>query len=225
MGMLQNVQRWLSWHYWASGAGQKLWGALCDEADAVAEQLRAAMRCRLPSVAPADALPEIAWGQNLEPPDVLTLEQTRVYLADPWSKWRVAGTRQRILAECALLGLTSAAIVSWRDLATGGNPGAFGGDSSCWYLQIPQPNPFTPPPNWDAGPPPNFEQDGLDWDAEGLGLIVNLQRIIARWSPAASSCRYIEITLSDTTVVRVPVRWWWEYDATGSAPNYYNDGY
>jgi len=236
MGALDNIRGlngeggWLSDHYWAAGAGRVLWQGICDVADATSLRLREALRTRLPSLAPSDALGDIAYNANLDPPTRLTVAQQRAYLADPWSLWRKAGTRERIEAECANLGLL-VRVVSWRDLADGGEPQAFGGDTSCWYLLVEGTHPWKPPIRWDGGP--NWDQASVYWDVSNHdpALLAALRRVIAKWKPAASSCRYIEVWLkldlfgNPLEIVRFPVWEDWELDANGNARDYYNTGY
>lgn len=222
---LANLRSWLSWHYFLD-AGGALWEGIAVTADGLSDLLRQAVRVRLPARCPADALPEIAANYNLEPPAAaMSTQALRDYLADPWTLWRHAGTRGRILDELALLGLTSCTIVSWRNLADGGNPGAFGGDSSCWYLLINQPHPFLAGFTWDDGSS-TWDQADEYWDALGplQTLLQSILRVIAKWKPAASSCRFIELVLPGANA-RIPVREAWEYDAAGGAPDYYNTGY
>lgn len=229
-----NFRSLLSWHYYTE-AGEPLFetiGDLCDEA---VQRAREAMRCWFPSVAPSDALVHCADARNLDyPVSRMANIDVRGYLADPWGKWEHSGTRGRILEELALLGLTNALIVSWRDLADGGEPLAFGGDQSCWFLRIKKPHPWTPARRWDAATSIWDAQDHY-WDF-GPGhdpeLLLAVKRIIKKWKPAASSCRYIEIWLNAAVfppmpieIVRVPVWEDWEFDARGQAVSYYNGGY
>lgn len=225
-----NLTSWLSDHYWERGAGRPLWESVCEMVDEAAEQLRAAMRSRLPALAPEDALGEIAYSYNLDPPLRLRIDPLRRYLSDPWALWRKAGTRERILEEFGNLGLF-AEIVTWRDLADGGEPQAFGGDQSCWFLRVLRPNPWRGAILWDGGPA--WDQAGVTWDASNHDpqLAAAMLRVIAKWKPAASSCRYIEIVLRvdifnvPTEVARLPVYEDWELDANGDAKDYYNTGY
>jgi hypothetical protein len=236
VGALDNIRGangqggWLSWHYWESGGGAVLWRGVCDLADETSLRLREALRTRLPSLAPQDALGEIAFNANLDPPQTMPLELLRRYLADPWRLWRKAGTRARIIEECALRGL-SVDVVSWRDLANRGIPQAFGGDTSCWYLQVLAPHPWRAAIRWDGGPA--WDQARVFWDASNHdpALLADLRRIIAKWKPAASSCRYIEAWTrvdlfgNPVEIVRFPVYEDWELDRNGNAKDYYNGGY
>lgn len=236
MGALDNIRGrngqggWLSYHYWAEGAGAVLWQGVADLADAASLRTREALRTRLPSLAPDDALGDIAYNANLDPPTRLTVAQQRTYLADPWTLWSKAGTRERIASECANLGLT-VRVVSWRDLADAGEPQAFGGDSSCWYLLVEGTHPWKPPARWDGGPV--WDQTGLYWDVSNHdpALLAGLKRVIAKWKPAASSCRYIEVWLkldlfgNPVEIARFPAWEDWELDANGNARDYFNTGY
>lgn len=194
MSMLDNLRSWLSWHYWSEGGGAALFTGLGAAADDLAEQLRAALRQRFPSRAAVDALGEVAYDRNLQPSRRLSEQQLRAYLQDAWRLWRYAGTRGRLLEELALLGYT-ASIVSWRDLADAGYPDAFGRDSSCYFVVLQAPNRFTAAVAvWDGS---TDYGDGTLW---GLGSgtstdVLDLQRALTKWEPAAASCRFIAIGL------------------------------
>lgn len=222
MSSYENLCTWLTWHY-ARDAGDALLEGLGLVADELADYLRQALRSRLAPRAPLDALAEIAHTLNLSPPsDLMSEADLRAYLANPWILWAQAGTRERILAELTLLGLTSPQIVSWRDLADAGSPTAFGKDSSCWYLELGTGHPFTDAKAWDGG---DTWDGGLLWDAQDpQNLMPRIERVIAKWKPASSSCRYIQFTLPSGTVLRRPVWEWWEITG-GRGRNYYNDGY
>lgn len=225
---LANLRSWLSWHYWNSGGGAALIEGFAVTADTLSARFRDALRTRFPSVAPADALPEIAATYNLEPPaDLMTTAALRSYLADPWAKWAKAGTRGRIIEELALLGLTgltTASIVTWRNLADGGNPGAFGGDSSCWYLELGTTHPFVDAVAWDGGA---LWDAGERWDFDdptGQDLLPRIERVIRKWKPASSSCRFIRMTLPSGDVAVRPLFEDWEI-VNGVAAPYYSTGY
>jgi len=231
LGSWANVTTWLSDHYWERGAGRPYWETVCELVDEAGERLRGAWRSSLPRQAPADALGEIAYSYNLDPMSrALPEAALREYLSDPWSLWRKAGTRERIVAECSNLGLL-VDVVSWRDLADAGEPQAFGGDTSCWYLRVLGAHPWKPPVRWDGGA--TWDQQGVYWDVSNHdpALLAALRRVIAKWKPAASSCRYIEVWLkldlfgNPLEIVRFPVWEDWELDANGNARDYYNTGY
>lgn len=220
----------LSWHYFL-GTGLGVWAGVAGRIDDLVVRARTAVLSRQPRVAPADALPYIAENRNLDHPARFTVDQVRDYLASAWALWRKAGTRTRMLDELGNLGLNDCEIVSWRDLADAGQPQAFGGDFSCWFLRIKQPNPWRPVAKWDSGV--LWDQPQLWWDAgrHDPELWAAILRVIAKWKPAASSCRFVEIVLrvdifgNPTEVARAPIHEWWELDARGNAPNYYNEGY
>ena len=230
MSTWANLTQWLSDHYWSKGAGRAYWESVAEQADLLAERFREALRVRFPRVAPEDALGELAYARNLDGGG-LTAEQLRTYLRDPWALWRFAGTRKRILEDLALLGLSDCEIVTWRDLADQGIPQAFGGDTSCWFLRIKRPNPWTSAAKWDSGV--QWDQQGLFWDASNHDPILwaAIRRTVERWKPAASSCRFVEIVLrvdafgNALEVARAPIHEWWEYDGQGNAPDYYNGGF
>lgn len=237
MSSLANIRSWLSWHYWDAGAGAPLWDGICETADGVAQLAREALRCRFPSVAPPDALPEISFNQNLDPPaHKMTTAALRSYLADPWSKWKQAGTKPRIFEELALLGYPSCEIVSWRNLVdAGAPPTVFGGFTNFCYLVVKKPNPWAPAGLW--GPPPIG--DGALWGAAPFtwgstakwSEIEEIRRVLKKWKPAAASFRFIEAWLEvsifglPTSVVRWPVHEDWEFDSNGAAADFYNTGY
>lgn len=231
MSAIANIRQWLSWHY-LEEAGDPLWTSIGEMEDELSAWLRLALRTRFPSVAPGDALAEIAYNQNLEPP-VGAMggdAAVRAYLANPWLKWEKAGTRQRLLEELALLGYSSCDIISWSDLVAAGNPPTvFGGFSSFFYVIIRKPNPWLPPGKWG---------DGADWGGGSKwgstatwAEIQAIRRVIKKWKPAGSSCRFIEAWLQ-VSLFGFPVRWtrWpvnedWERSATGAYPNFYNYSY
>lgn len=230
MSSVDNIRSWLSWHYWSSGGGKKLWEGVCETADLLMDTLRLALQVRYPSMAPTDALPEIAHNQSLSPPSTLSAATLRKYLADPWSKYKKIGTRGRFLdsaalyGELALLGIEDAEIISWRNLADLGAATAFGGDTSCWYLKISQPSPFAAPAVWDGG---DLWDGGILWDVgDPQKVLPQVLALIAKWKPAASSCRFILIELPDGSWVSAPVYEHWELDGNGNATgHYYNENW
>jgi len=231
MSALANIREWLSWHY-LEQAGAPLWESIGEMADEASAWLRLALRTRFPSVAPSDALAEIAYNQNLEPP-VGAMggdDAVRAYLADPWSKWEKAGTRQRMLDELALLGYPNCEIVTWRDLVDRGQPPTvFGGFESFFYVIIKKPNPWTVPGKWGDGAKWG---GGSKWGSTATWAEIQaIRRVIQKWKPAATSCRFIEAWLV-VSLFGLPTRWtrwpvneWWERTPSGAYPNFYNYSY
>ena len=129
------------------------------------------------------------------------------------------------------IAAADAAAQARRDLADGGEPQAFGGDTSCWYLLIEGTHPWKPAIRWDGGAA--WDQAGVYWDVSNHdpALLAALKRVIQKWKPAASSCRYIEAWLrvdlfgNPLEIVRFPVWEDWELDASGNARDYFNTGY
>lgn len=226
----RTLRKFLSWHYLAQ-AGEPLWLGVGETVDTAAERLRLALRCRFPSLAPVDALPLISAAQNLDYPSAMAPEFARLRLADPWGLWELAGGRARLLSELGVFGLANCEVVSWRDLRNQGVVNPFGGDSSCWYLIVRQPHPWRPPVLWDGGA--LWDQAGITWDLSGHDPVFwgQILRVLAKWGPAAASCRFVEIWLkvdlfgNPTEVARIPVWEDWELDAAGNGRDYYNTGY
>lgn len=225
-----NLTQLLPWHFRA-GAGEPLFRGIAEVVDAAAERLRLAWRCRLVSQAPLDALGLLSDHRNLDYPSAMAAPQIRLRLADPWALWEQAGGRQRLLDELGVFGLAFCEVVSWRDLLNQGIPAAFGGDSSCWYLIVRQPHPWKPAALWDGGAA--WDQQGVTWDLSNFDPIFwgGILRVLAKWGPAAASCRFVEVWLkvdifgSPTEITRIPIYEDWELDANGDARNYYNTGY
>lgn len=213
-----------------AGAGEALWRGLGDPLDVLVLAAKDAVRARLPRLGPVEALPHLAANYDLDYPARLSVAEVRGYLADPWSKWRAAGTRRRLLEEIALLGYPQAQIVAYRDLVDAGQPPTvFGGISSFWYLVIKKPNPWQPPGKWGAD---GTWRGGAKWGSTATWQEIQaIRRVIAKWKPAASSCRFIEAWLQvslfglPTRIVRWPVHEDWEQSPGGGYPNFYNTSF
>ena len=225
-----NAKRLLPWHF-TNAAGELMWRGVGDLVDEAAARLRDAWRCRLTSQAPTDALPLLSDTRNLDYPAGLAVPLIRERLADPWTLWENAGSRQRLQEELATFGLL-ADVVSWRDLLNQGIPLAFGGDSSCFYLVARGPHRWKPARRWDAANT-NWDDPDLYWDLMNHDPVwwAQILKIIAKWKPATSSCRYVEVWLrvdlfgNPVELARLPVYEEWELDDQGNATDYYNGGY
>ena len=231
MSAIVNLREWLTWHYLQGTGGAPLWESIGEQADEAAAWLRQALRTHFPSTAPVDALDQLLFNRNLDPPaGSMGTDAVRTYLADPWSKWAKAGTRVRLQEELALLGYTSTQIVSYADLRSAGfPPSVFGGLTSFWYLIVKKPNPWQPPGKWGAD---GAWGGGAKWGSTATWQEIQaIRRVIAKWKPAASSCRFIEAWLQvslfglPTRIVRWPVHEDWEQSPGGGYPNFYNTSF
>ena len=82
MSAIDNLRSWLSWHYQDALGGKALWEGIGEFADDLSDLLRVALRSRFSSIAPADALPEIAFNQFVIPTSRLSERAMRDYLAE-----------------------------------------------------------------------------------------------------------------------------------------------
>lgn len=200
-------------------------GALAAQQDEIAARLAGAVLVRLASRCPDDALDDLGRTFNLERAPGESNASFRAYLRGAWTIWASAGTEARLRAELRRIW-PDAEIHTWRALADGGNPGAFGGDPSCFYVTATWASRF--PISWDDG---STYDGGSLWDL-GFPADVDRSRLgaarswLQKWKLCGKTCRYIELTLQSGRVVRVPTRERWEYGADGGATtDYYNTGY
>lgn len=134
----------------------------------------------------------------------------RAYLANRWTAYKLAGTREGLLLQLARFGITRVTIVRELDLRHAAIGGAFGGNTGYYFLVLDPPSPFS------AGNAPAYD-DGSTWDGGGVwgglptGFLDCLRRSIRRWEPSGESCRYI-VAGQDNTFAWDPVN----FTASGS---------
>lgn len=200
---------------------RQFWAGLGDCLDQLAQRARESAQAALLLLCGDDAVAAHGVNFRLERLKTEDAAAHRKVLAARHDHRRAQGSDEELITQIARLGIT-ASVVSWRDLADGGAPTAFGGDPSCWYLQVTV-HPFGDPAAWDGG---SAWDDGALWDySDPQGLMGEVERLIAAWKPAETTCRYIQFTLPSGVVMRRPVWDRWEIRPDGSAVNYYNDGY
>lgn len=151
-------------------------------------------------------------------------------------------TPGRLRKEIVALGYSTVRYRSYRHLVDddGQDPTkVFGGIfTSFFYIEIRPPFPFPWGVGGRWGPLP--VGDGAPWGNApflwGFGgaetwQFDELRRTIAKWKPAGSSCRFVEIQLHlnifgiPTEVRRIPVWEDWELDSNGAARDFYNNSF
>lgn len=134
---------------------------------------------------------------------------TRSILRRRWEIWEQSGSVAAIVDGLDRLGIKNAQVVSQLDLFLAGNVGAFGGVQGLFAVLLPFPNPFADPFLWRDG--------GIRWRADqrlwGLGggpesaqLLGDAIRVIRKFKPAPTSCRFLAIGLDNSFQWLVP-RW------------------
>ncbi len=232
MGVYEAIFREnLSGHYF-EGLGDLLWQGLGSAYDSLVSAGKFAVRQRFPFFSLPDALPCIAQNQGLDyPARFVGTGKDQLYLLDPWDKYANDATVNRMIVELQFLGYENVGVVTYRDLVDGmgQNPTTtFGGIASFWYLHIDVPSWFQDANLWDDG---HTWDDGSFWDLENPQLAMYLSeiwKVIDKWKPATTSCRYIEIVLPSGRVVTIPKWEWWEINysvSPPSAPEFYNETY
>lgn len=205
--------------------------AFSEKKDELVDRLAGSILARSSDRAPDDALEAVGGNFYLSRALHDTAATFRAYLRRPFTRWRKAATPQGMREELAHLGYASTEIISYRDLVDGGLPGTvFGGVGSFWFLRINKPNSWGPPGHWGDGS--RWGAAPYTWGSSATAQEIDeIRRVIAKWKPASTSCRFIEAVLevdmfgAATKVVRWPVREPWELDARGAAKDYYNTGY
>lgn len=185
------------------GGYEGVWNGLLRGLDARLEQLeRVAARGMLLECEDADLDGHLrntgdarAWSE--------TDDAVRAYLADRWTGYKLAGTREGLLRQLGRHGLPVVRIVRELDLRHAAIAGAFGGNIGYYFLVIEPPSPFTStlPPEWDGG---GDWDGGATWNGTLDGLIEALRVSIRRWEAAGESCRYI-IAGTDNTFAWDPM--------------------
>lgn len=228
-------ERRLSWHH-TVGNGKSFWQAIGDLFDGILASSKDAVRQRLLTKSTDEALPCIGQNFNLDYPARFTAAQARSYIGSPWTHWENAGSRPRMVAELEALGYKNPGVVTYRDLVDviGTDPTTtFGAMSSFFYVVLRPPFPFawTLPGKWGDGA--KWGEAPYLWGIGGAEVwqLDEVKRVIRKWKPAATSCRFIEIWLSvnifgvPTRVVHIPVHEDWEYATNGAAREFYNYSY
>lgn len=149
----------------------------------------------------------------------------------------------RLVEEIKWLGYENVTKLPYRYLVdvVGADPlTTFGGMSSFFYVLIKPPLVFPWIPGAKWGPPPvgsgilwGQQAPVKLWGMQGAEVwqIDEIRRVIAKWKPAASSCRFIEVWLTmdifggPLEVRRFPVHEDWERDSGGHARDFYNYSY
>jgi len=204
------------------------WG---DMLDTLAQRARDSARAALLDLCEDDALGAHAVASNLEPAKGETLAALRRYLQSRVARWLQSGTAPEMLIQLERLGYPRCEVVTWLDLALAGQPLAFGGISSFWYLIIRKPNPFGPPGKWGDGA--KWGQAPYLWGLSGATVadLDEIRRIVRKWGPAGGCCRFIELVLAQDIfgaplrTVRIPVYEDWQRQANGAYYDFYNHSF
>lgn len=208
--------------------GQTLLQGLVGAMDAEAERTRLSVRSTLLELAEDDALGAHGRQSRLERVRGESARSYRDWLRTRFLRYRGGGTAPELVAQLEHLGYPNASVVTWLDLALAGNPGAFGGKSSYFFVRIDPPHPFRRAARWDDG---TLWDGGALWDIQGSEAdIEDLRRTIQRWRPASMSCRFIDIIFTNVfglpiDTVRIPLWEEWEIGKNGGANDDYNTGY
>ena len=222
---------------WPRWARKPKWATflsvLSTTKDSLAHWLASTIYNRLSKKCAADALDLVGSNLLLERGEGrlrMSDAAWRAYQAQPFSRWATAGTNAGVVNQLAAYGIT-ATVVTWLDLANGGNPGAFGGTNTCFcYVQI-DGSPFNPPGNWGDSPDPpgSWDNAPYTWDSDATaGEVEFLRRIIRRWLHGVMSCRFIKVQLTDGSYITWPMWETWEINYAmnpPAAPEFYNQGY
>ena len=205
------------------------WG---DMLDTLAQRGRDSARAALLDLCEDDALGMHAVASYLERAKVETAAAFRAFLQTRFTRWARSGTDEEMLLQLARLGYPACEVVSWIDLALAGNPGAFGGYTSFWYLIIRKPNPWVPGEKWGARVAKYQDRKTMWGPAGGTPADLDeIRRIVRKWGPGGKSCRFIEIVLQQDLFgnplkkVRVPVYEPWQRQSNGAYFDLYNLNY
>lgn len=206
MAALEIFRETLSWHYLA-GAGEQFFQVLGQHYDQLHLAAKEALEARFPLRAHPEALPEIGANYNLDWPERFTTQQVRSYISDPWTIWDNAGSKGRMVEEIQRLGYPSVGITTYRDLVDSGLPPAttFGGISSFFFVTVGKPNPWDLPGTWGGGA--RWGSAPYTWGSTArVQEIDEIRRVIRKWKPAASSCRFILAVLR-VNIFGTPTHW------------------
>lgn len=216
--------RWAQRPRWAS-----FLGTLHQQMDDVVSRMKWSIGARLVEKAPDDALASIGGNCNLPQPRAMAAAAYRAHLRRPFERWYDSSTPAGLAREIAALGYPRVEIFSWRDLADLGNPGAFGGNASCFFVRIRQPHPWSLPGTWDGGAA--WDAAPFTWDSTAtLPEIEEIRETIRRHKPAHMTCRFIEVFLQEDVMgnpieyTRWPMHETWERAANGGFLDFYNGG-
>ena len=204
------------------------WG---DQLDQLAQRARDTARAALLDLCGDDALGAHGVNSGLERAKNETAAAFRAYLQTRFTRWWLSGTDEELVRQVQRLGYSRVFVKPWIELALAGNPGAFGGYTSFWYLQIAKPNPFTVPKKWGAHTG-KWGDHGTVWGVGGVtpNELNEIRRIVRKWGPAGASCRFIELVVQvnifgiPTRVVRIPVYEEWQRQENGAYYDLYNHG-
>lgn len=204
-------------------------GVLHQQMDDLVLRMKWSIGARLVEKAPDDALASVGGNCNLPKPRTLTAAAYRSYLRRPFERWYDSGTPAGLAREIAALGYPRVEVHDWRTLADAGNPGAFGGNWSCFFVRIRHPHSWKWPGAWDG--PAKWDQETWTWDSSAtLPEIDEIRETIRRFKPAHMTCRFIEVYLQEDLFgnplqfVRWPMHEDWERAANGGFPDFYNGG-
>lgn len=161
--------------------------------DATHDAAVIAVKCRMPQLAPADAVPYIGSERNFDRVPRETIEQYRNRLKSAWEAWRYAGTDKGVVDQLSLTGLTANIVRNnqWTVDANAGNVQYYW--ARFWVL-IDTPTGWASDDVWGTG----------TWGSGLWGLSANItdediqyiQKTIVKWKHAPCHCISAIVLLS-----------------------------
>jgi hypothetical protein len=172
--------------YWLYGpqgeAWATAWGTLLDGIHDAAVQ---AVKCRMPLIAPADAVPVIANERNFDRVPRETIAQFRERVHNAWEAWRWAGTDKGIVDQLELTGL-SAVVVRNNQWVWDSNSGNVANYWARFWVVVSAPQ-WSPDDTWGSG---TWGDGGL-WGFDATVTDADIKYVnktIVKWKHAPTQC-------------------------------------
>ena len=169
----------------------------------------------------ADALPFHLRNSNLQVIAGETSATQRAVLDRRWLTWREGGGYTGMLNALTRIGYPDAIIWSTLDLKIAAVMNPFNNYSNFFYVRVNQPNIWNPGNLYNGGA--LYDGGGL-WGLSG-GTPEDLELLIytiQKWKPFTHTCRFVEIEISDGSIITIPMHEPWEKQPNGAYQNYYN---
>jgi hypothetical protein len=173
--------------------------------DGIAQGATDAVKCRIVTRAPDDAIPKIGKERNIPRYSNETVETYRNRLQDAWNTWAKAGTDKGILDQITLIGFSDATIVRNNQWDWDSNPGNVATYWARFWVVLPT-WPYNNDGYWgDAG----YWGDGGSWGTEAPTTICKaLIDAVRKWKSSHAACIQI-ICIVDGGVWGYPIDETW----------------
>lgn len=202
--------------------GRRFTKAFGQRADALRDDATFGVKEAMIEECTVDAYPAHLRNSNLQ---VIAGEAAVTQLAQlrrRWLTWRESGGYEGMIHAINRLGYANVVVTATLDLKISGHPGAFGNLRNFFYVEIDQPNFWTPGEHWHGGK--KWRDDRALWGLGG-GTREQLEELfytIRKFKPFTHSCRFVAIEVTAGVYRILPMNEPWELQPNGAYNEFYN---